>query len=117
MKPLLLLALGLVVSCAVGPRTSAQTPAGLDIQVYTGLTITGAVGTVYSVEYVTDLAQTNNPDDWRCLEPPVAGHAVPVGRQVLPGDWKAVLSRGCDASPDEHDVHPAGAQDSTEGPQ
>jgi hypothetical protein len=68
MKPLLLLALGLVVSCAVGPGASAQTPAGLDIQVYAGLTITGAVGTVYSVEYVTDLAQTNNPDGWRCME-------------------------------------------------
>src|SRR4029077_8552154 len=50
---------------AVGPRTSAQTPPGLDLQLYAGLTITGAVGTVYSVEYVTDLAQTNS---WRCLE-------------------------------------------------
>jgi formylglycine-generating enzyme required for sulfatase activity len=68
MKPLLLLALGLLVSCAVGPRASAQTPAELDIRVYAGLTITGAVGTVYSVEYVTDLAQTINPDGWRCLE-------------------------------------------------
>ena len=29
------------------------------------LSITGAVGTVYSVEYVTDLGQTNS---WRCLE-------------------------------------------------
>jgi formylglycine-generating enzyme required for sulfatase activity len=26
------------------------------------------VGTVYSVEYVADLAQTNNPSAWRCLE-------------------------------------------------
>jgi formylglycine-generating enzyme required for sulfatase activity len=42
--------------------------ASLDIQTYAGLTITGAVGTVYSVEYVTDLAQTNNPSAWRCLE-------------------------------------------------
>jgi len=49
-------------------RASAQTPAGLNIQTYAGLTITGAVGTVYSVEYVTDLAQTNNPSAWRCLE-------------------------------------------------
>jgi hypothetical protein len=53
---------------AVGPRASAQTPAGLDLQLYAGLTITGAVGTVYSVEYVTDLAQTNNASAWRCLE-------------------------------------------------
>jgi formylglycine-generating enzyme required for sulfatase activity len=44
--------------------SSAQTPPGLNIQLYAGLTITGAVGTVYSVEYVTNL-QTNS---WRCLE-------------------------------------------------
>ena len=59
-----ILVLGLAV-WAVGPRAVAQTPAGLDIQMYAGLTITGAVGTVYSMEYVTDLAQTNA---WRCLE-------------------------------------------------
>jgi formylglycine-generating enzyme required for sulfatase activity len=47
---------------------TAQTPAELGIQTYAGLTITGSVGTVYSVEYVTDLAQTNNPAAWRCLE-------------------------------------------------
>jgi hypothetical protein len=46
---------------------SAQTPAELGIQTYAGLTITGAVGTVYSVEYVTDLAQSNNAAAWRCL--------------------------------------------------
>ena len=50
---------------AVAPRASAQTPPGLNLELYAGLTITGAVGTVYSVEYVTDLAQTNS---WRCLE-------------------------------------------------
>jgi formylglycine-generating enzyme required for sulfatase activity len=49
----------------VTPGASAQTSAGLDIQLYAGLTITGPVGTVYSIEYVTDLAQTNA---WRCLE-------------------------------------------------
>jgi formylglycine-generating enzyme required for sulfatase activity len=43
-------------------------PAGLAIQVYAGLTITGSVGTVYSVEYVTDLTLTNTPGAWRCLE-------------------------------------------------
>jgi formylglycine-generating enzyme required for sulfatase activity len=53
---------------AAGVRASAQTPAGLNIQTYAGLTITGAVGTVYSIEYVTDLAQTNTPSAWRCLE-------------------------------------------------
>jgi formylglycine-generating enzyme required for sulfatase activity len=35
---------------AAGPRAVAQTPAELDIQLYAGLTVTGAVGTVYSVE-------------------------------------------------------------------
>jgi formylglycine-generating enzyme required for sulfatase activity len=53
---------------AVGPRASAQTPAGLDLRLYAGLTITGAVGTVYSIEYVTDLAQTSDASAWRCLE-------------------------------------------------
>jgi formylglycine-generating enzyme required for sulfatase activity len=47
---------------------SAQTPAELGIQTYAGLTITGTVATVYSIEYVTDLAQSNNAAAWRCLE-------------------------------------------------
>src|SRR5215831_5266179 len=50
------------------PRASAQTPVQLSIQTYAGLTITGAVGTVYSLEYVTDLAQSNSTAAWRCLE-------------------------------------------------
>ncbi|MBI3418181.1 MAG: formylglycine-generating enzyme family protein [Verrucomicrobia bacterium] len=57
-----------LVVWAVGPRAVAQTAAGLDLQLYAGLTITGTVGIVYSVEYVTDLAQTNNASAWRCLE-------------------------------------------------
>ncbi len=47
---------------------SAQTPAELGIQTYAGLTITGTAGTVYSIEYVTDLAQTNTASAWRSLE-------------------------------------------------
>lgn len=58
----------MALACATGPFAGAQTAAGLDIRVYAGLTITGAVGTVYSVEYVPDLAQTNTPGAWRCLE-------------------------------------------------
>src|SRR5271165_1093061 len=50
---------------AATPQARAQTPPGLNLQLYSGLSITGAVGTVYSIEYVTDLAQTNS---WRCLE-------------------------------------------------
>ncbi len=38
---------------AAGPQARAQTSAQLGLQLYAGLTITGAVGTVYSVEYVT----------------------------------------------------------------
>ena len=62
------LTFGVVLGCVLGFRASAQTPADLDIQVYAGLTITGAVGTVYSVESVTDLAQTSSPSAWRCAE-------------------------------------------------
>jgi formylglycine-generating enzyme required for sulfatase activity len=53
---------------AVGPRASAQTPPVLGLQLYAGLSITGVVGTVYQIQYVTDLAQTNNASAWRCLE-------------------------------------------------
>ena len=49
-----------------GPRATSlgQMPPGLNLKLYAGLSITGTVGTVYSVECVTDLAHTN---DWRCL--------------------------------------------------
>ena len=46
---------------------SAQTETELEIQTYAGLTITGEVGKVYSVEYVTDLTEPAE-SDWRCLE-------------------------------------------------
>jgi len=49
-------------------QASAQIPAQLGIQMCAGLTIRGAVGKVYSVEYVTDLAQTNTPSFWQWLE-------------------------------------------------
>ncbi|HEY5909756.1 MAG TPA: hypothetical protein VJA21_04040, partial [Verrucomicrobiae bacterium] len=48
---------------ALAPLAFAQ-GAELGIQTYAGLSITGAVGTVYSIEYSTDLPQTN---DWRSL--------------------------------------------------
>src|SRR5258705_12180212 len=53
---------------ALGPQSSAQTPPVLSIQLYAGLSITGAVGAVYQIQYATDLAQTNTPTAWRCLE-------------------------------------------------
>jgi formylglycine-generating enzyme required for sulfatase activity len=49
-------------------NTSAQTPAGIGLRLYGGLSITGAVGTVYSIDYITDLTQSNTPSAWRCLE-------------------------------------------------
>jgi formylglycine-generating enzyme required for sulfatase activity len=52
----------------MGPQSLAQTAAGLNVQLYAGLSITGAVGIVYQIQYVTDLAQTNTPSTWRCLE-------------------------------------------------
>jgi formylglycine-generating enzyme required for sulfatase activity len=48
--------------CAIGQS------AALQVQLYGGLTITGAVGTVYEIQYVSDLAQTNNARAWRGLE-------------------------------------------------
>lgn len=67
-KPVRFLSVLFLAVWAVAPRAIAQIPAQLAIQAYAGLSITGAVGTVYSVEYVRDLAQTNNPSAWRCLE-------------------------------------------------
>src|SRR5438067_1799556 len=45
--------------CSVAPQCVAQGPSGLSIGTYAGLTITGSVGTVYTVQYNTDLAQPN----------------------------------------------------------
>lgn len=42
--------------------------AALELQLYAGLMISGDVGTVHSIEYATDLAQSNNASAWRCLE-------------------------------------------------
>jgi formylglycine-generating enzyme required for sulfatase activity len=67
-KPVQFLALLCLAAGAAAPRAVAQTPPVVDIHLYAGLTVTGAVGTVYSIEYVRDLAQTNNPSAWRCLE-------------------------------------------------
>ncbi len=47
---------------------AAQTAPAMDVQNYAGVTITGSIGTVYSIEYVSDLAHTNDPYAWRCLE-------------------------------------------------
>jgi formylglycine-generating enzyme required for sulfatase activity len=67
-KLLRFLSLLCLVVWVMGPAAVAQTPPVLNAQLYAGLSITGVVGTVYSVEYVTDLAQTNNASAWQCLE-------------------------------------------------
>ena len=76
MKKLIQYNLAAAIICwaalAVAPQASAQTPPGLGLQLYAGLSITGAVGTVYSVEYVTDLAQTNSWDCLEFLQPPAS---------------------------------------------
>src|SRR5438128_11985505 len=51
------LALLCVAVWAVGPRAVAQTAAGLDIQLYAGLTITGAVSTVYQIQSQNNIAK------------------------------------------------------------
>jgi formylglycine-generating enzyme required for sulfatase activity len=44
------------------PLAHSQTPTGLSLQTYAGITITGAVGGVLTVQYATDPTQA---DDWR----------------------------------------------------
>jgi len=63
-----LLVLGALSLFTAVNAASAQTLTSLDIRTYAGLTITGAVTTVYSIQYVPDLALTNNASAWRCLE-------------------------------------------------
>jgi formylglycine-generating enzyme required for sulfatase activity len=58
------LSLFCLAAWAIFPQVQAQAPAGLDIQLHPGLTISGTVGTVFSIEYVTDLSHTNA---WRSL--------------------------------------------------
>jgi formylglycine-generating enzyme required for sulfatase activity len=67
-KSVRFLSMVVLVVCSMEPPGFSQTSAGLGVQIYAGLTVTGAVGTVYSIEYVSDLALTNNPSAWRCLE-------------------------------------------------
>ncbi len=77
--------LGLVLAVwTAAPRAPAQTPPVLDMHLYAGMTITGVVGTVYSIEYVTDLAQTNA---W-----------APLTNLVLPTSPYLWLDAGCPAT-------------------
>ena len=68
MKPALAFGFGVILGWTVGSEAPAQTQAAVDIRLYAGLTITGAVGVVYSIEYATELAATNTASAWRHLE-------------------------------------------------
>ena len=61
-----ILLLGTLCSFVVAPFALAQSQPTLAGELYLGLTITGTVGDVYSIEYVSDLNHTN-ADDWRCV--------------------------------------------------
>ena len=65
-KPLAFLAGMCMAGWGLVPRASAQASANLNIQIYAGLTVTGQVGTVYSIEYTSDLTPTRAVE-WRCL--------------------------------------------------
>jgi formylglycine-generating enzyme required for sulfatase activity len=56
-----------VALCLAPPEGSAQAQIDLGIQTYAGLSVTGTIGQVYSIEYVTDLTEPDE-GDWRCLE-------------------------------------------------
>ena len=71
LRSFLLVRLGLVLSCSSGTFgliARAQTSPALSVELYAGLTITGSVGRVYSIEYVPHLALTNTASAWRCVE-------------------------------------------------
>ena len=53
---------------ALGRPCSAQTAPVLDVQLHATLSITGTVGRVHLIQYVSSLEQANNPSAWRCLE-------------------------------------------------
>ncbi len=53
---------GAALLCSVASQGDAQAPPGLSLATYAGLTITGSVGRVYTVQYNTNVAQ---PDGWR----------------------------------------------------
>lgn len=50
--------------CAIICSAFTDSNGQISLQTYPGLTITGTVGTVYAIEYTTDLTPTNN---WLCL--------------------------------------------------
>ena len=102
-----LLSILFLAADATLPVTFAQTQK-LDIQTYAGLTITGEIGKVYSIEY---RHRPDRPGGERLEVPGVfatARQSASVGRQVCPGDEETVLPCGADGTTHEHGVYPAG---------
>src|SRR5258708_19372 len=58
-----LFVVGILYSLMAAVPALAQTPPVLGIQLYPGVTITGAVGSVYAIQATTDLSNTNG---WTC---------------------------------------------------
>jgi formylglycine-generating enzyme required for sulfatase activity len=65
-KRTLTVILGLAVACTVERIAHSQTATELGIETYAGLAITGTVGAVYSIEYVTNFTEPEG--QWQCLE-------------------------------------------------
>src|SRR6266566_880675 len=60
-----------VAACGPGPHAAAQTLPSLGVQINAGgptLSLTGTVGTVYSIQYVNDLSPTNTWVDRTLLQ-------------------------------------------------
>src|SRR5690349_18377891 len=49
-----------------GSKAPAQSSSPVQLQLYAGLKISGSLGTVYSIDYATDLAETN-ANNWHSL--------------------------------------------------
>jgi formylglycine-generating enzyme required for sulfatase activity len=81
-----LLMLSIVGLCTVSQAASALTPAQLGLQRGASLSLTGAVQTVYAIQYTTNLAR---PDAWRCLS--VLG--LPASPYLVPGTAPSATGR------------------------
>ena len=68
MKTAFRLVLSLGGAIAIPLIATGQPTSELGIKLHPGLTISGTVGTVYSIESADDPARTNAADGWRCLE-------------------------------------------------
>lgn len=63
-NPARLLAPALLAAAGISLQARPENWTQLDIQTYAGLTITGQVGNIYSIEYVNEIGS----EEWKCLE-------------------------------------------------